>query len=135
MFFNESTHAAVSSALSSAMLCKNFRKFDVACSKPTNIDGEACNNISEAVNKLAISARSGHSCWWFSPGTPVSSTNKTHCHDITEILLKVALSTINQSNQWIKRCKFINDFDCIATMFESIYLFYIAKSFKILDKK
>jgi hypothetical protein len=31
---------------------------------------------------------------WFSPGTPVSSTNKTDCHDITEILLKVALSTI-----------------------------------------
>jgi gamma-glutamylcyclotransferase (GGCT)/AIG2-like uncharacterized protein YtfP len=28
----------------------------------------------------------------------VSSTNKTDRHDITEILLKVALSTINQSN-------------------------------------
>jgi hypothetical protein len=26
---------------------------------------------------------------WFSPGTPVSSTNKTDRHDITEILLKV----------------------------------------------
>jgi hypothetical protein len=35
--------------------------------------------------------------WWFSPGTPVSSTNKTNCHDITEILLKVALNTINQT--------------------------------------
>jgi hypothetical protein len=35
---------------------------------------------------------------WFSPGTPVSSTNKTYCHDITEILLKVALNTINQIN-------------------------------------
>jgi len=33
---------------------------------------------------------------WFSPGPPVSSTNKTDCHDITEILLKVALSAINQ---------------------------------------
>ena len=31
---------------------------------------------------------------WFSPGTPVSSTNKTDCHHITEILLKVALNTI-----------------------------------------
>ena len=30
---------------------------------------------------------------WFSPGTPVSSTNKTY-HDITEILLKVVLNTI-----------------------------------------
>jgi hypothetical protein len=34
---------------------------------------------------------------WFSPGTPVSSTNKTDCHDIIEILLKVALDTINQA--------------------------------------
>jgi hypothetical protein len=31
---------------------------------------------------------------WFSPGTPVSSTNKTDLHDIAEILLKVALNTI-----------------------------------------
>jgi hypothetical protein len=31
----------------------------------------------------------------FSPGTPVSSTNKTDHHDIAEILLKVALNTIN----------------------------------------
>jgi len=31
---------------------------------------------------------------WFSPGTPVSSTNKTDCHNIAEILLKVALNTI-----------------------------------------
>ena len=30
----------------------------------------------------------------FSPSTPVSSTNKTDYHDITEILLKVALNTI-----------------------------------------
>jgi hypothetical protein len=36
---------------------------------------------------------------WFSPGTPVSSTNKTDYHDITEILLKVDLNTINQPNQ------------------------------------
>jgi len=32
---------------------------------------------------------------WFSPGTPVSSTNKTDRHDIAEIFLKVALNTIN----------------------------------------
>ena len=30
----------------------------------------------------------------FSPGTPVSSTNKTDRHDITEILLKMAFTTI-----------------------------------------
>jgi len=36
---------------------------------------------------------------WFSPGTPVSSTNATDSHDIAEILLKVALNTINQAIQ------------------------------------
>jgi hypothetical protein len=29
--------------------------------------------------------------WWLSPGTSASSTTKTGCHDIAEILLKVAL--------------------------------------------
>jgi hypothetical protein len=32
--------------------------------------------------------------WRFSPDIPVSSTNKTDPHNITEILLKVALDTI-----------------------------------------
>ena len=41
---------------------------------------------------------------WFSPGTPVSSINKTDCHYITKILLKVALNTINQTNQPIDIC-------------------------------
>ena len=31
---------------------------------------------------------------WFSPGTPVSSTNTNDRHDMSEILLKVALNTI-----------------------------------------
>ena len=35
---------------------------------------------------------------WFSSCTPVSSTNKTDRHDITEILLKAALNTIKQTN-------------------------------------
>ena len=33
---------------------------------------------------------------WLSPGNPASSATKTGRHDIAEILLKVALSTINQ---------------------------------------
>jgi hypothetical protein len=33
------------------------------------------------------------------PGLSVSSTNKTDRHDITEILLKVALNTIKQTNK------------------------------------
>jgi hypothetical protein len=31
---------------------------------------------------------------WFSPGTPVSSTNKTGRHDVAKIMLKVVLNTL-----------------------------------------
>jgi len=37
--------------------------------------------------------------WWFYPGPPVSSNNKTDRHDITEILLKVVLNSIKQTNK------------------------------------
>jgi hypothetical protein len=40
----------------------------------------------------------------FSPGTPVSSTNKTDRHDITEILLKVELNTINLNPYYREHC-------------------------------
>jgi len=36
---------------------------------------------------------------WFYPGTMVSSTTKTGRHDTTEILLKMALNTIKQTNK------------------------------------
>jgi hypothetical protein len=35
---------------------------------------------------------------WFSLDTPASSTTKTGCHDIAEILLKVALNAKNQNH-------------------------------------
>jgi hypothetical protein len=35
--------------------------------------------------------------WWCSLGTPVCCTNEIDFHDITEILLKVTLNTINQT--------------------------------------
>ena len=41
----------------------------------------------------------------FLPGPPVSFTNKTECHDITEILLKEALNTIKQTT---KNCHHYN---------------------------
>jgi len=56
-------------------------------------------------------------CLWFSPGTPVSSTNKTDCHNITEILLKVALNTINQTKPLL-----ISD---INRTFGFVYLIYM----------
>jgi hypothetical protein len=41
---------------------------------------------------------------WFSLGPLVSFTNKTEHHDITEILLKVALNTIKQTMK-LSTCK------------------------------
>ena len=38
---------------------------------------------------------------WFSPGPPVSSTNKIDRHDISEILLKVTLNTIKPNQAFI----------------------------------
>ena len=56
---------------------------------------------------------------WFSPGTPVSSTNKTDRHDITGISLKVALITIthNPNTEWKI---FIDDNRVIRTWVEDI---------------
>ena len=46
--------------------------------------------------------------WWFSPGTPVSSTTKTGHHDIAEILLKCIKhnKSINQINALFFVCGF-----------------------------
>jgi hypothetical protein len=49
--------------------------------------------LCDQVSQLLAAGR------WFSSGTPVSSTNKTDRHDITEILLKGALHTTNQPLQ------------------------------------
>ena len=51
---------------------------------------KGCNRLAAASDKIYQLLAHGR---WFSPGTPVSSTTKTGCHDIAEILLKVALST------------------------------------------
>ena len=45
---------------------------------------------------------------WFSPGSPVSSTNKTDRHDNTEILIKVALNTIYQSERFYFKLILLN---------------------------
>jgi hypothetical protein len=58
---------------------------------------KGCTRLAAASDKVyQLFANGG----WFSPGTPASSTIKTGRHDLAEILLKVALSTINQ----IKSC-------------------------------
>jgi hypothetical protein len=47
--------------------------------------------------RLAAASDQVYNGQWFSPGTPPSSTTKTGRHDIAEILLKVALNTIKQT--------------------------------------
>ena len=49
---------------------------------------------------------------WFSTVTLVSSTNKNDRHDITEILLKVALKTITTTMYWSETELEVNTADC-----------------------
>jgi hypothetical protein len=55
---------------------------------------KGCTRLAAASDKVYQLLVHGR---WFSLGTPASSTIKTGRHDIAEILLKVALNTINQS--------------------------------------
>jgi hypothetical protein len=55
---------------------------------------KGCTRLAAASNKIYQLLAHGR---WFSPGTPASFITKTGRHDIAEILLKVALNTINQS--------------------------------------
>ena len=52
-------------------------------------------------------------CRWISPGIPISSTNKINRHNITEILLKVALEH-RQTNKQTNRHTFYRDRDHIV---------------------
>jgi hypothetical protein len=54
---------------------------------------KGCTRLAAASDKVYQLLTHGR---WFSPGTPASSTTKTGLYDIAEILLKVALNTINQ---------------------------------------
>ena len=68
---------------------------DVVSSNPAQA---RCRTLRDKVCQWLAAGR------WFSPGTPVSSTNKTDRHDITEIFLKVALNTI-KPKAWNTLCK------------------------------
>jgi hypothetical protein len=54
---------------------------------------KGCTRLAAASDKAYQLFAHGR---WFCPGIPASSTTKTGRHDIAEIFLKVALSTINQ---------------------------------------
>jgi hypothetical protein len=49
---------------------------------------KGCTRLAAASDKAYQLFAHG---WWFSPGTPASSTTKSGRHDLAEILLKVAL--------------------------------------------
>ena len=55
---------------------------------------------------------------WYSLDVPVSSSNKTEHHDITEILLHVMLNTIKQT--WIN-WEFLDLHVCLKTFFICMY--------------
>jgi len=55
---------------------------------------KGCTRLAAACDKVYQLLANGR---WFSPRTPASSTTNTVCHDIAEILLKVALNAINQN--------------------------------------
>jgi len=55
---------------------------------------KGCNRIAATSDKVYQLLAHGR---WYSPRTLASSTTKTGHRDIAEILLKVALNTINQS--------------------------------------
>ena len=52
-----------------------------------------CTTLCDKVRQWLTTGR------WFSPGPSVCSNNKTDCHDITEILIKVALNTIKKNKR------------------------------------
>ena len=56
---------------------------------------KGCSRLAAASDKFTSCLPIIHGRW-FSPDTPASSTTKTGRHDISEILLKVALNTKNQ---------------------------------------
>jgi hypothetical protein len=63
---------------------------------------KGCTRLAAASNKVYQLLAHGR---WFPPGTLAPATTKTGRHDIAEILLKVALNTINQINHI---CTFYN---------------------------
>ena len=67
----------------------------------------------------------------FLQGIPVSSTDKTDCHDITEILLKVLLNTINQTKPHLNSYFLAS----LLTWFYTFWLTNVLSIFNVLTIK
>jgi len=77
------------------------------------LDTPLCNKVSQW---LAAGR-------WFSPGIPVSFNNKTDRHDITEIVLKVALSIYPYLNGWLYWITDRNEIFVYNNLFLNVYVF------------
>jgi hypothetical protein len=74
-----------------------MKRWNKISNHKTNINvnyKKGCTRLAAASDKAYQLLAHGRS---FSPGHPVSSSIKTNRHDITAILLKVALNTIKQT--------------------------------------
>ena len=62
---------------------------------------------------------------WFSPGTPVFSTNRTDCYNRTEILLKVALITITLAPIFYYYFFYLGRFFACCCSWSIVYLLHL----------
>jgi hypothetical protein len=77
-----------------------------------------CTSLCDKVCQWAATV--GGFLWvlWF------NSTNKTDCHDVTEILLKVSLYTTKQTNKWMMHGENYLVIQYSSTVFINIKRFY-----------
>jgi len=75
---------------------------------------------------------------WFSPGTPVSSTNKTDRNNITEIMMKVALNTVIHPSllNFFCHCDcLVWTYICILSLLSTAHIFSIHTGNKIKNQR
>jgi hypothetical protein len=72
---------------------------------------KGCTRLAAASDKVYQLLAHGR---WFPLCTPASFTTKTGCHDIAEMLLKVASSTTNQSINQIQYEDILYDIETMS---------------------
>jgi len=65
---------------------------------------------------------------WISSGTPVSSINKSYSHDITELLLKVALNIITSNTIFNIKSAVLQLYMRIIHQFKLFYHHFVVKT-------
>jgi hypothetical protein len=89
-----------------------------------------CTRLAAASDKVYQLLAHGR---WFSPGTLASSTTKTGRHDISEMLLKVALNTKNQINsKWMFSVILCLVYACIVLFVMSVIYWKFPKKVRFI---